>query len=268
VHVVREATSRERPRIAHRDILVGASWIVMLVSGLGVLVWWLAWIAATEIALGAGAQNPILSTWMAVAPLGFATVVIGTLACVRRTSRPWSAAAVVTATAAGWLAAGVYGSLTVAPFAIFAVAMAAQRMPPLAVPWRLRYGLLAAGCAWAAALPLAVSFLLADAPDDPRAGNPGLLLSPPPLTAGFTVAWTVATAALVYRAAAAHDCPRLTAVLSAVVCGAGAALTCALVDISTLDIAVAFVLGVLLSPSPRTYGSNAPSAPRFLAPKA
>ena len=130
MHVVREAISRgrgrERPGIADRDVLVGASWIVMLVSGLGVLIWWLAWIAATEIALGAGAQNAMLSTWMVVAPLGFASVVIGTLACVRRTSRRWSAAAVVTVTAAGWLAAGVYGSLTVAPFAVFAVAMVAQ----------------------------------------------------------------------------------------------------------------------------------------------
>jgi predicted branched-subunit amino acid permease len=73
---------------------------------------------------------------------------------------------------------------------------------------------------------------------------------------------------LVYRAAAADDCPRLVTALWAVGCAAGAALTCALVDVRSLDIAVTFIFGVLLSPSPRTYGSNAPAAPRFLAPKA
>jgi len=54
-HVVREAISRGRgrewPRIADRDVLVGASWIVVLVSGLGVLVWWLPVMAAMGIAV-------------------------------------------------------------------------------------------------------------------------------------------------------------------------------------------------------------------------
>jgi hypothetical protein len=248
VHVVQEATPRgqgnDRLRIGRRDVLARASWIAVLVSGWGLIAWGLLYLAAVDVAIGVGApeDTAALSVWMVLAPLGFACVVTGTMASVPGTGHRWSAPSVAAASAVGWLAAGIYGALTVAPLAVFAAAVAAQWMPRVTAPWRVRYGPLAAGCAWAAGLPLAVTLLLSD---DPGGGHLSLLLSPPPLTAGFTVGWTVAAAALLYFAAVANDCPRLVTLLSAGACAAGGALTFALVDINGLDIPVAFLLGVL-----------------------
>jgi hypothetical protein len=254
----------ERSRVGLIRALTGASWMALLVTGLA-LFWWMSFLLAMAVLAAAGAEGVDVArdTWTFLAPLGLGAMALTTVRCGALTGFRWSPASVIGALALACLAAAAYGAITVAPFAVLAAALMTRRTPRLTAAWRFRYGLLAASCVWSTGLPVAVALLLSD---DARGGDAVVLISPPALAAYFIVGWALASVALLY-AATPTDAPRNRAFLAAGVC-ATAVLAYALVDLPGVDIAIAFGVGMMVSPPLRTYGAPEPGACRYLAPRA